>query len=94
VENGIYIVGAGSFSIDQQRYNAQFGGQLFYEIKDGMRWSTSQLPEAYISRVNQKSYSPSIGWNARARDATRAARVAEPSLRKWRRSIALSRDSG
>lgn len=35
VENGIYIVGAGSFSIDQQRYNAQFGGQLFYEIKNG-----------------------------------------------------------
>ena len=35
VENGIYIVGAGSFSIDQQRYNAQFGGQLFFEIKDG-----------------------------------------------------------
>jgi len=35
VEKGIYIVGAGSFSIDQQRYNMQFGGQLFYEIKDG-----------------------------------------------------------
>ncbi len=35
VENGIYIVGNGSFSIDQQRYNAQFGGQLFYEIKGG-----------------------------------------------------------
>jgi TldD protein len=35
VENGIYIVGDGSFSIDQQRYNAQFGGQMFYEIKDG-----------------------------------------------------------
>ncbi len=35
VENGIYIIGDGSFSIDQQRYNAQFGGQLFYEIKDG-----------------------------------------------------------
>ncbi|MBT2744994.1 TldD/PmbA family protein [Lysobacter sp. ISL-50] len=35
VENGIYIIGAGSFSIDQQRYNAQFGGQLFYEIKNG-----------------------------------------------------------
>ena len=26
---------SGSFSIDQQRYNAQFGGQLFYEIKNG-----------------------------------------------------------
>ena len=35
VENGIYILGRGSFSIDQQRYNAQFGGTLFYEIKDG-----------------------------------------------------------
>ncbi|MEM9530754.1 MAG: TldD/PmbA family protein [Pseudomonadota bacterium] len=35
VEKGIYIVGSGSFSIDQQRYNFQFGGQLFYEIKDG-----------------------------------------------------------
>lgn len=35
VEKGIYIVGAGSFSIDQQRYNFQFGGQLFYEIKNG-----------------------------------------------------------
>ncbi|KQZ57712.1 MULTISPECIES: TldD/PmbA family protein [unclassified Lysobacter] len=35
VENGIYIIGDGSFSIDQQRYNAQFGGQLFYEIKNG-----------------------------------------------------------
>ena len=35
IKKGIYIVGAGSFSIDQQRYNFQFGGQLFYEIKDG-----------------------------------------------------------
>ncbi len=35
VEDGIYIFGRGSYSIDQQRYNAQFGGQLFYEIKGG-----------------------------------------------------------
>ena len=35
VENGIYVVGDGSYSIDQQRYNFQFGGQLFYEIKNG-----------------------------------------------------------
>jgi TldD protein len=35
VEKGVYIVGDGSFSIDQQRYNFQFGGQLFYEIKGG-----------------------------------------------------------
>ena len=35
IEKGIYIVGDGSFSIDQQRYNFQFGGQLFYEISNG-----------------------------------------------------------
>jgi TldD protein len=35
VENGILIFGDGSFSIDQQRYNFQFGGQTFWEIKDG-----------------------------------------------------------
>ena len=35
VERGIYIVGAGSWSIDQQRDNFQFGGQLFYEISNG-----------------------------------------------------------
>ncbi len=34
-DRGIAIVGNGSFSIDQQRYNAQFGGQLYYEIKGG-----------------------------------------------------------
>jgi TldD protein len=34
-DRGIAIVGDGSFSIDQQRYNSQFGGQLFYEIKGG-----------------------------------------------------------
>ena len=34
-DRGIAIVGDGSFSIDHQRYNAQFGGQLFYEVKGG-----------------------------------------------------------
>lgn len=35
IEKGIYIAGRGSYSIDQQRYNFQFGGTIFYEIKDG-----------------------------------------------------------
>lgn len=35
VENGLYVVGTGSWSIDQQRDNFQFGGQLFFEIKNG-----------------------------------------------------------
>ena len=56
VENGIYIIGDGSFSIDQQRYNAQFGGQLFYEIKDGQ--ITQQIEDvAYQIRTPEF-------WNA------------------------------
>jgi TldD protein len=35
IRRGILIDGEGSFSIDQQRYNAQFGGQVFHEIRDG-----------------------------------------------------------
>lgn len=35
VEKGIYIAGRGSYSIDQQRYNFQFGGTVFFEIKNG-----------------------------------------------------------
>lgn len=34
-ERGIYMLGRGSYSIDQQRYNFQFGAQLYYEIKNG-----------------------------------------------------------
>ena len=56
VENGIYIIGDGSFSIDQQRYNAQFGGQLFYEIKNGQ--ITKQIEDvAYQIRTPEF-------WNA------------------------------
>jgi TldD protein len=35
VDRGIYISGAGSWSIDQQRDNFQFGGQIFWEIRNG-----------------------------------------------------------
>ena len=34
-DRGIAILGRGSYSIDQQRYNAQFGGQVAYEIRGG-----------------------------------------------------------
>ncbi len=37
VKDGIYIEGRGSFSIDQRRYNFQFGGDAFWEIKNGKR---------------------------------------------------------
>ncbi len=35
VKDGVLVDGAGSFSIDQQRYNGQFGGNAFWEIKNG-----------------------------------------------------------
>ena len=35
VENGLYIVGDKSWSIDMQRYNFQFTGQRFFRIRDG-----------------------------------------------------------
>lgn len=35
VDDGIYIVGDRSWSIDMQRYNFQFTGQRFFRIRDG-----------------------------------------------------------
>jgi TldD protein len=35
VDNGIMIEGRGSYSIDQQRYNSQYGGQVYWEIRNG-----------------------------------------------------------
>jgi TldD protein len=35
VEDGIYVVGDKSWSIDMQRYNFQFTGQRFYRIRGG-----------------------------------------------------------
>jgi TldD protein len=34
-KDGILIDGRGSYSIDQQRFNGQFGGHIFWEIKNG-----------------------------------------------------------
>lgn len=34
-DDGVLITGRGSWSIDQQRYNFQFSGQFFWEIKNG-----------------------------------------------------------
>ena len=50
IEDGILIDGDGSFSIDQQRYNFQFGGDAFWAIKKGKRAGmVSQV--AYQSRT-------------------------------------------
>ena len=36
-KDGVMIDGRGSYSIDQQRYNGQFGGNCFWEIKNGKK---------------------------------------------------------
>lgn len=50
VRNGILVYGRGSYSIDQQRYNFQFGGQTFWEIKNGKRMGMLR-DVAYQSRT-------------------------------------------
>jgi TldD protein len=49
-DDGIYIKGDGSYSIDHQRYNFQFSGQTFWEVKNGK--ITAQLRDvAYQSNT-------------------------------------------
>jgi len=56
VEDGVLIEGTGSYSIDQQRYNFQFGGDAFWEIKGGKK-------RGMISRVAYQSRTPDF-WQA------------------------------
>lgn len=56
VDNGILIYGNGSWSIDHQRYNFQFGGQTFWEIKNGK-------PGEMLRDVAYQSRTPEF-WHA------------------------------
>jgi len=56
VDDGVLIEGTGSYSIDQQRYNFQFGGDAFWEIKGGKKGNM-------ISRVAYQSRTPDF-WQA------------------------------
>ncbi len=56
IDRGIIIDGDGSFSIDQQRYNAQFGGQTFREIRNGR-------VEGMLKDVAYQIQTPQF-WNA------------------------------
>ena len=56
VDDGILIDGLGSWSIDHQRYNFQFGGDAFWEIKGGKKGRM-------ISRVAYQSRTPDF-WAA------------------------------
>ena len=43
-EDGVFVKGDSSYSIDHQRYNFQFSGQTFWEVKNGK--ITTQLRDA------------------------------------------------
>lgn len=49
-DRGIMIEGRGSYSIDQQRYNAQFAGQIFWEIRHGRKIRMLR-DVAYVTRT-------------------------------------------
>jgi len=55
-DHGIFVEGRGSYSIDQQRYNIQFAGQVFWEIKDGKKHRMLR-DVAYVGRTPEF-------WNA------------------------------
>lgn len=56
VDEGILIDGEGSYSIDQQRYNFQFGGDAFWRIKGGKK-------SGMISRVSYQARTPDF-WQS------------------------------
>jgi len=49
-DHGIFVEGRGSYSIDQQRYNIQFAGQVFWEIKNGKKHRMLR-DAAYVGRT-------------------------------------------
>ena len=55
-DDGILIDGRGSFSIDHQRYNFQFGGDCFWEIKQGRK---TRMLKNVTYRANSTQF-----WNS------------------------------
>ena len=55
-KDAVYIEGRGSFSIDQHRVNFQFGGDMFWEIKNGKKTRP-------LKKVIYKSNNPEF-WNS------------------------------
>ena len=82
MDDGILIEGNGSFSIDQQRYNFQFGGDAFWEIKGGKK-------RGMISRVAYQSRTPDF-WHACDGIAGPSLLAAIRSPKRWQRRTAAN----
>ncbi len=71
VEDGIYVVGDKSWSIDMQRYNFQFTGQRFYRIRNGQL--AGQLRDAAY-QATTTDFWRSMSASAARRRSSSAAR--------------------
>jgi len=63
VKRGVWIEGRGSWSIDQRRLNFQFGGDLFYEIKNGKK--TRMLRDVIYHSITPEFWNAVDGLSGR-----------------------------
>ena len=90
VDNGIYIVGDKSWSIDMQRYNFQFTGQRFFRIRDGRLYgrcvtSPTRPPPPTSGTRWRPSAGPRRGGSAGRSTAAR------PNRARWPPSVTAVR---
>ncbi len=83
VDDGILIEGDGSYSIDQQRYNFQFGGDAFWEIKGGKKRG---MCRAWRTRIEDAGFLAVLRRHRRAR-LLAAIRISERRQRRTRRRV-------
>ena len=83
IEDGIYVVGDKSWSIDMQRYNFQFTGQRFYRISGGQL--AGQLRDVAYQATTTDF------WNAHGRSRWTRDMAAGRSFQLWQGSARTGR---
>jgi TldD protein len=84
VKRGIYIEGHGSYSIDQRRYNFQFGGDAFWMIRNGKR--THMLRDVIYHGITPEFWSSCDGvadWSHRRRFGFITCGKGQPGQSGW-----------
>ena len=86
VKDGVLVDGMGSFSIDQQRYNGQFGGDAFWEIKNGKKtrmvtdFTYNAITTDFWANLDAVGPPESVGAPRHGRRRQGAAGAVEPSV--------------
>ena len=99
MKNGVIIDGRGSYSIDQQRYNGQFGGHIFWEIKNGK--VTRQCTDVTYNAITtdfwkglDEHHRPEGMADARHRRRRKGSANADQQHQPWQSVVAHSQDAG